>query len=113
MKIRQGFISNSSSSSFLIAGYDIALEDVKEPSDCYFVGKDLGDGADIFLLTTEIQEALEIIPELEESWYLFEAVRSGEYELCIPPNLIKSKPGNYHLKPIFYLAIVIVVLLKI
>jgi hypothetical protein len=52
MKIRVGFVSNSSSSSFLILGQDIEIINVTfkmiKEKDIYVIGTDLTDGSDIF-----------------------------------------------------------------
>jgi len=52
MKIRNGFVSNSSSSSFLILGNNIDILDVTssmiKEKQIYFLGKYLNEGRDIF-----------------------------------------------------------------
>ena len=49
MKIRNGYVSNSSSSSFLIIGRKIDYNDIKDEDLIYVEGKELCDGKDIFL----------------------------------------------------------------
>ena len=57
-KIRQGFVSNSSSSSFIISGDIISFEDVPKFPNCILVTNDevFGDGCDKIELTHEIYE---------------------------------------------------------
>ena len=56
MKIRNGFVSNSSSSSFMLIGKmvdeeDITNSDIKD-KNYVVIGKSLGDGDDIFYIET-------------------------------------------------------------
>lgn len=58
MKIRTGFVSNSSSSSFVLIGNSILLKDVTEElvstNKIYVFGSWLSDGQDIFRITPEM-----------------------------------------------------------
>ena len=56
MKVRNGFVSNSSSSSFIAIGTIINIEDItkKNMSDIVVVGGDLNDGVDVIHLTNEL-----------------------------------------------------------
>jgi hypothetical protein len=55
MKIRNGFVSNSSSSSFMILGDNLGHRAPdKFESDIWVVGTDLGEGSDVFPLTKEM-----------------------------------------------------------
>ena len=58
MKIRNGFVSNSSSSSYIIIGNKISFNDIKlediEHKENYVLGKDLCKGVDFFPLTKDI-----------------------------------------------------------
>ncbi|NPV13109.1 MAG: hypothetical protein HPY57_15185 [Ignavibacteria bacterium] len=49
MKIRSGFVSNSSSSSFLLVGTKVDIKDIKNLNNHYVVvGPTLGEGLDVF-----------------------------------------------------------------
>lgn len=66
MKVRCGFVSNSSSSSFLIIGESIQFSDIKDGDLVYVEGRKLNDGVDVFKLTPEIKKVLDgkIIPSV-------------------------------------------------
>lgn len=60
MRKRMGFISNSSSSSFIITGEQISFEEAKNFEDCiWFTEKELSEGEDYIELTPEIIKTLE------------------------------------------------------
>jgi len=54
MKIRQGFVSNSSSSSFAILCQPIEFDKIKSLKNIHVVGDYLEEGEDYFSLTKEI-----------------------------------------------------------
>lgn len=59
MKIRKGFVSNSSSSSFVVLGNYISLSDITldliKNHEIYFLGNWMSDGQDIVQIETEEQ----------------------------------------------------------
>lgn len=60
MKIRQGFVSNSSSSSFVIFGKECGYG---SEGEIYGLGKYVNEGQDFFKVTPEIRDLINKIPE--------------------------------------------------
>lgn len=55
MKIREGFVSNSSSSSFVLIGKEIQFEDADKHGQVWFVGQSLCDGIEAFEIDDEFR----------------------------------------------------------
>ena len=57
MKTRIGFVSNSSSSSFVIIGKKISLKDIKKQKrDVYMIGDYMNEGTDVALLSDKMKD---------------------------------------------------------
>lgn len=80
MKIRTGFVSNSSSSSFVIIGKNVSsyssekLKALMKNKKLYALGVCLGDGQDFFQMTPEIFSAYETMEHPEDL---------SLYEVCV------------------------------
>ena len=66
-KIRTGFVSNSSSSSFIIMGDVISFEDAKNYKDVFWILDEWGEGNDCINLTPEVLEFLNENPKIVEN----------------------------------------------
>ena len=93
MKKRQGFVSNSSSSSFVLVGKAInlkTLEDFKneqrEGTCISAEGKDLCDAMDFFTVSEEHFEAMLEFKILDEFTF-YREYASGEYKASVPEKL--------------------------
>ncbi len=75
MKVRNGFVSNSSSSSFLLIGERIAVEDAESLID-------KGDNI-IFISSSELNEGKDIIENLTKSHIRFIAKHMDTYSYAL------------------------------
>lgn len=66
-KIRTGFVSNSSSSSFIIMGDVISFEDAKNYTDAFWILDEWSEGNDCINLTPEVLEFLNENPKIVEN----------------------------------------------
>lgn len=93
MKVRIGFVSNSSSSSFIMLGKSVGslqqrtvLDFTKPNSDYIMIGKDLCDGIDLIDLNEDLYHwFIEHRDDILENSYIdgtiYEVYKSGEYLL--------------------------------
>ncbi len=58
MKIRAGFVSNSSSSSFVIFGNKVDKKSIKEYDNVWLIGSEYGEGVDAFKLDDNAKEKI-------------------------------------------------------
>ena len=100
MKIRTGFVANSSSSSFILAGKRVSLQDVIDNPDNEYLclGDWLCEGSDVFPFSLEYARAA-----LAFGWnehvivekYIYEPDTSGGVEIDIPV-AVWGGQADYH-----------------
>lgn len=98
MKIREGFVSNSSSSSFVLIGKKIdTISDLKTAKNPQCLGGYLSDGRDVFKLTKEM---IDFICGTEEyfddnNYELVDVLFYAGEEVKIPVSELVSSFGDY------------------
>ena len=82
MKISVGFISNSSSSSFIISGHPVKFKDLKPDQDMIWIpGRGLGDGEDYIDITSDIySKMLEDTSKYEHEGKYYKNVKFHDQE---------------------------------
>ena len=86
MKIRQGFVSNSSSSSFVICGKKLADLPPKYDFHLYARGTWLNEGVDFFNVTPEIYKFIKKHKKARERLHFYEVLKKLNAENTISTN---------------------------
>ena len=86
MKVRSGFVSNSSSSSFCLIGKAITANEIKNHDDVWMIGENC-DGYEAFELTDEVKDAI-LEHDIDGDFYVAYFVATGKGS--IPKETIKK-----------------------
>ena len=79
MKIRTGFVSNSSSSSFCLVGKYININEINKNDKVYLLGKSLYEGQDVPLLTDEMKNFILKHQSVFGKYQFFTGKKFGDY----------------------------------
>jgi hypothetical protein len=99
MKIREGFVSNSSSSSFIIVCKSVTIENIDD-TDIWFEGHGLSEGIDFFELEPETKEIIKTRGLPEDCYLLKVAKYSCEYDMNIDDDFSSLAKKGYTIKSI-------------
>lgn len=95
MKIKQSFVTNSSSSSFILVCQETTIDDLELGNEYYCYGDWLSDGRDIFILTDDM------ISEIKMNPYEYSDIEFMKNYSELPSNKIFSKdiiiPAGYQI----------------
>lgn len=78
MKIRTGFVSNSSSSSFTLIGHEISPDEINKYDTVYFIGQYLNEGYDLFKIDEEFMNRYKDVYWKDCEFFAVKKIYDGE-----------------------------------
>jgi len=96
MKVRQGFVSNSSSSSFLLIGEEVNFDDLtmNDVENIIVLGRYLYEGQDVFDLTEELLIELHSSKYNMDEFSFYRTIAQGENYIDLTYNRIRKLPDT-------------------